>query len=104
MHSAVYRVEVYRGVHGRQFLGEPGMGFNSIVGDRPEEVATPIPLQSFGIQAVKGGLQRGIGRRAEAVESRLHLPDWRERLIGPCGIARVAPDHSTRLLQVEGLV
>ncbi len=102
MDRAVDRVQVHRGVHGRQQLGEMGMGFNRAVGHRPDEVATPIPLQPFGIQAIKGGLQRGEGGRTDTIEGRLHLPDRRENLIGPCRIARVAPDHRTRLMHVEG--
>ena len=45
----------------------------------------------------------GYGAATEALEGRLHLPDRRERLVGPGGIAGVAPDHGARLLQVERL-
>src|SRR4029077_17256680 len=53
------------------------------------------------VQAIERGLQRRIRHLTEALECRLHPTDGREHLVGTSRIARIAPDHSARLLQVE---
>ena len=73
------------------------------VGDLLDEIGTPVPLVSGGINGVEGALESGEGHRLSCVQQGLRhgLQQRRHRRGGVLGSAHIAPDDPADLAEVE---